>query len=180
MWSAWAGWRRLPGFMTSVLVVLLSACAGNDLEPSPSCPQARFLDGADRTTVYRPDAPAQPKQVQYLAVLTGLSSACAFRDEGVDVSLDFKLIAERGPGHQGEPIVVTYFVATMAPPDQLLAKQVFDSAIEFEDSRQRAGVQESLTLRLPNITEAAAPGYTLYLGLQFDPDDFQRRRPKPF
>ena len=161
-------------------LMLLSACGSNDLESSPSCPQARFLEGADRTTVYRPSAAAQPGQVEYLAVLTGLSTTCAFRDEGVDVGLDFKLIAERGPGHQGEPIVVTYFVATMAPPDQLLSKQAFDSAIEFEDDSRRAGVQESLTLRLPDVTEAAAAGYTLYLGLQFDPEDFQRRRTKPF
>ncbi len=114
--------------------------------------------------------------MRYLAVLTDLESACRYDKDGVgvDVDLAFKLIAERGPAFEGPQVDLTYFIATLGPDQQVLDKQLFDSDVVFEDG-QLAGTAEELTLRFPSIPIADGGAYTLFIGLQLDDAEIDRR-----
>jgi hypothetical protein len=157
----------------------LAACSSTPEPPPPACPAALFLDGAEQTAVYTPGAGAEPRpdQLRYLAVLTDLSSACRYDDDssapGVDVDLSFKVIAERGPALMDRE-EVTYFVATVAPDRRILARDTLGGDLPFED-KQQVGLSENLTLRLPSITPAQAPYYTLLIGFQLDDEELRRR-----
>lgn len=138
-----------------------------------------FLDGAEQTAVYTPGAGTEPPpdQLRYLAVLTGLNSSCRYSDDsnapGVDVDLSFNVIAERGPALLGRE-EVTYFVATVGPDRRILARDTLGGDLPFED-KQQVGLSENLTLRLPAVTPAQAPYYTLFIGFQLDEEELQRR-----
>jgi hypothetical protein len=169
-----------PGQAAIVVGVLaLGACSSSDPElPPPPCPRALLLDRAERTAAYRAGAELRPSELRYLAVLTDLSSACRYYDdgtkEGVDVDLTFNLIAERGPALSGVE-ELTYFVATVGPGRQVRSEHVLRGDLSFAEGEQRTGWTEELTLRLPSITPAQAPDYVLYVGFKLDDVELSRR-----
>ena len=132
----------------------------------------------ERTSAYRADAEPRPADLRYLAVLTDLASVCRYYDDtngqGVDVDLSFKLIAERGPALSGSE-EVTYFVATLGPDGQILARDVLRGDLPFAGDEERVGLSEALTLRLPSVTPSEAADYTLYIGFQLDDAELRRR-----
>lgn len=161
----------------ALAALLLAACASNPpLPPPPAvCPTALILDGAERTTSYRPSDERSPSALRYLAVLTHLRSSCRYSDQGVDVDLALDLIAERGPASTGDPVQLTYFVATIGPNREILSKQLFDSEITFAKDEDLAGVAEQLTLRLPPLAPEQVQDYDLFLGFQLDDAQLQQR-----
>ncbi len=165
------------GLMAGVLA--LGACGTSAPElPPPPCPTALFLDGAERTSAYRTGAEPRPGELRYMAVLTDLSSTCRYYGDegsaGVDVDLSFKLIAERGPALSGSE-EVTYFVATVGPNGQILARDVLSGDLPFAGDEERVGFSEDLTLRLPSVTPAEGADYRLYIGFQLDDEELKRR-----
>ena len=176
---------RLRSGQAAILagVLSLGGCGSSDPElPPPPCPTALFLDGAERTSAYRAGTGAEPRpdELRYLAVLTDLSSACRYFDDGtrqgVDVDLTFNLIAERGPAVSGVE-ELTYFVATVGPGRQIRSEHVLVGDLAFAEGEQRTGWTEELTLRLPSITPARAADYTLYVGFKLDDAQLRRREP---
>ncbi len=156
--------------------LLLAACSSSPPpSPPPACPAALVLDGAERTTSYRPGSDRSPSALRYLAVLSHLQSTCHYDDKGVDVDLALDLIAQTGPAATGDPVQLTYFVATMGPDRRVLSKQLFDSEIVFAKDEDLAGVAEQLTLRLPAVTPEQASAYNLFLGFQLDEAELERR-----
>ncbi len=170
-----AGCLRLPGIGLAALV--LAACSSSPPQPQapPACPAALLLDGADRTTSYRPGADRSPSALRYLAVLTHLKSTCRYQEQGVDVDLALDLIAQRGPAGNKDPVQLTYFIATIGPNREILSKQLFNSEIVFAKDENLAGVAEQLTLRLPPLPPEQAATYGLYLGFQLSNSELQER-----
>jgi len=155
----------------------LAGCA-SDQSPAPrapACPSALILQGAERTAAYTPGADAGPSALQHIAVLTNLASACRFGEDGVDVDLAFDLIVERGPAMAGAAAELTYFVATLGPGDEVLAKQLLTSEIAFETEERVAGMAEALTYRLPAVTAGQGQDYLIYVGFQLDPAELDQR-----
>jgi hypothetical protein len=176
----WRLWRRvLPGLG----LLALGACGSTEpAPPPPPCPATLLLDGAERTTAYRASAEVRASEIRYLAVLRDLTSACRYYSggdgAGVDVDLNFNLIAERGPALAGSE-ELTYFIATMGPDGRILAKEVLRGDLAFADGEDRIGWSEQVTLRLPSVTPDAGEGYTLYLGFQLDDAELERWEQSP-
>jgi hypothetical protein len=161
-------------------LLALGACGTSAPEPPPPlCPSTLLLEGAERTTTYRAGAQPRPSELRYLAVLRDLTSACRYYSgqdgEGVDVDLTFNLIAERGPALSDSEEVI-YFVATVGPNGQILAKDVLRGDLPFTEDEERVGLSEDLTLRLPSVTPSQGADYTLYVGFQIDDAELARPR----
>ena len=157
---------------------LLTACASKQEAPAPlppACPGALILQGAERTAAFTPGAGNSPSALQHLAVVTNLTSACRFDEGGVDVDLAFDLIVERGPAMAGDAVELTYFVATLGPGGEVLAKQLLTSEIAFEAEEEVAGMAEQLTYRLPAVTAGRGPDYDIFVGFQLDPAELDQR-----
>jgi hypothetical protein len=157
-------------------LALLSACGGSSPQPAPPpCPTVLLLKGAERTADYRPGPGTRPADLRYLAVLTDLVSICRYEDNGVDVALRFDLIAEQGPAYDGGPLQLTYFVASLGPDQQVLSKPLFDADIAFPEGQRRAGSTQEMTVHMPDVTPAAGPQYSVFLGFQLDDAEMRRR-----
>jgi hypothetical protein len=154
----------------------LAACSTSaPPPPPPTCPTALLLQGAERTASYRPGSERQPDALRHLAVMTNLASGCRYGEDGIDMDLAFDLIAERGPALAGDSADLQFFVATVAPSGEILAKQVLSSDIAFAANEDVAGVSEQLTVRLPAVTPEEGGSYSLFLGFQLDDAELQER-----
>lgn len=157
-------------------LALLSACgSSNPAPPSAPCPTALLLKGAERTAEYRPGPSTRPADLRYLAVLTDLVSACSYDEAGAEVGLRFNLIAEQGPAYDGGPLQLTYFIATLAPDQEVWSKELFGSEVVFPEGNRIAGNSEQMTVRLPHVEPDAGPAYEVYVGFQLDAAEMRRR-----
>jgi len=169
--------NRVALSLVALSTLGLAACASDDT-PAPTppvCPTTLILQGAERTAAYAPGADASPSALLHMAVLTNLATGCRFVEDGVDVDLAFDLIAERGPAMAGDTAELTYFIATLGPGEEVLAKQLLTSEIAFEAEERVAGVAEELTYRLPSVAPGQGPEYLIYLGFQLDPAELDQR-----
>jgi hypothetical protein len=166
--------------LAAVAALLLGGCSSSPPPPpAPICPTALLLSGADRVAAYRSDGERTPEGLQHLAVLTDLASDCRYLEGALEVDLAFNLIAERGPAFAGAPLELAYFVATVdSQQQQIVAKQVFNSEIDFPADQQVAGSAQQLTLKIPAVTPEGGAGYDIYLGFQLD-DAEMRERAQP-
>lgn len=168
----WTGLRAAIGLG----LLALGSCGTSAPEPPPPpCPSALILEGAERTAAYRAGAEPRPNELRYLAVLTDLSSACRYVDEGVEVDLTFSLTAQRGPALSSTPEETTYFIATLGPGGQILKKDTYPAELDFAEGYAGARWSEQLTLLIRSITPAEGADYTLYIGFQLDDQELKRR-----
>ena len=156
-------------------LALLSACGSSSPPPSPPCPTTLLLKGAERTADYRPGPSPRPADLRYLAVLTDLVSICRYEESGVDVALRFNVIAEQGPAYDAGPLHLRYFVASLGPDQRVLSKPLLGVDIAFPEGEQRAGSIQEMTVRMPNVTSAAGPQYSVFVGFQLDDAEVHRR-----
>lgn len=170
------GWRGALA-LVPLGALALAGCASDQgpAPQAPACPSALILQGAERTAAYAPGADPSPSALQHMAVLTNLATACRFVEDGVDVDLAFDLIVERGPAMAGDAAELTYFVATLGPGEEVLAKQLLSSEIAFETEERVAGMVEQLTYRLPSVIAGQGQDYLIYLGFQLDPAELDQR-----
>jgi hypothetical protein len=108
-------------------------------------------------------------------VLSDLVSACQYDEAGVDVGLRFNLIAEQGPAYDGGPLQLTYFIATLAPDQEVWRKELFGSEVVFPEGSRIAGNSEQMTVRLPHVEPATGSAYEVYVGFQLDDAEMRRR-----
>jgi hypothetical protein len=160
----------------ALLALLLAGCGSSgSAAPEPICPTALLLKGAERTADYRPGSGTRPADLRHLAVMSDLVSACRYDEAGVDVGLRFDLIAEQGPAYPGGPLQLTYFVATMAPDQEVWSKELLQSEIVFPEDQNIAGNNEQMTVRLPDVEPETGAAYRVYLGFQLDDTEMRRR-----
>jgi hypothetical protein len=168
--------RAIP-LAAAALALLLSACAGSSSSSSnpAACPTVLLLKGAERTAAYRPGPDPRPADLEYLAVMTNLATACTYTEDGADVALRFDLIGEKGPAYESGPLSLTYFVATIRPNEQVWNKQLFNTEVVFSEGAERGGHAEEMTVQLPKVQAADGAGYQVYLGFQLDDAEMRRR-----
>jgi len=168
---------RVAPLGAALLALLPAACGSSGAAgpEGPPCPTALLLKGAERTAGYRPGPGTRPADLRHLAVMTDLTSACRYDETGVDVGVAFDMIAEKGPAYPGGPLQLTYFVATVAPDQELWGKELFSSEIVFPEEQNLAGNSEQMTVRLPDVGPETGPAYRVYLGFQLDEAEMRRR-----
>ncbi|MEM8948954.1 MAG: hypothetical protein AAGA21_20790 [Pseudomonadota bacterium] len=158
--------RSLAPASITVLTAWLSACASTPGELArEACPQAQIAVPSDRIGQNNGDG-----ELRFVAVMEQLSSNCR-REEGeddVEVDITFTMRAERGPAFEGQPLQLTYFLATVDPQREIIDKQVLNVQLDFGPDQPESALRESVTLRLPASTEASGANYSLYLGFQPD------------
>lgn len=128
-----------------------------------ACPPAQIAVPADRIGHNNEEG-----ELRFVARMDELVSSCRQEEEDVEIDIAFTMSAERGPAFEGEPVRLTYFLATVDPNRQIVDKQILDMQLDFASDQPVSALRESITLRLPASTEASGANYNLYLGFQPD------------
>jgi hypothetical protein len=155
--------------------LLVSACA-SEPEFRP-CPPAGAVSGVERMTSFRPGGGEDLTEVRFTARVQSVDSVCEYDDDGVEVAMNIRLVAERGPADTARQADLQYFVAVENGAGNFTAKEVYDVVLPFEGNRRRVGVVEEIDVTIPRPADSSFADIRILVGLQISPEqvDYNRR-----
>ena len=164
--------------VTTFLAGLMLASCSSGPPRIEVCPVVSFVDGLDKVTVFGAQGGADLANVLYSAEVKQLAAVCKFGRKGAAVTAEFLLIADRGLGDRERVARPSYFVAVTDPQGNVMAKEVFEAEIPFNDNRRRVGRKEEIEPFLPyQGPNGDFTGYRVLIGFQLSPEqvEFNRR-----
>ena len=153
---------------TAVLILLVGGCALFQKPPPGPCPRVSVLGVAAKLVLFRPGPGRDLIDVEFEGEITPLGGGCNYvdRDRAIEMRLEFRIAALRGPAAVGPTVEFPYFVAIVGPDQAILAKQVFASPIEFEKNRRRAGALEQTDQTIPLAEGQTGADFEILVGFQ--------------
>lgn len=96
----------------------------------------------------------------------------------LEMVLEIQVLLEKGPAAKGQIAKFPFFVAITDKRQNILAKEVFTSEVEFPKGRRRAGVIEEVEQIIPLKTDQTGADYEIIVGFQLTREqlEFNRRR----
>lgn len=165
------------GLLGTGLIGLLAAC--DTLFPSPQgpCPTVSIVSDAARLTQYREGAGRDLTDVRYQAEISNVQFSCRYQRDGrLTAALAIDILATRGPAAEDTAANFPFFVAIADSRQNILAKQVFDSVIEFDRRQRRAGVREEIDQELSLVGEDSGANYEVLVGFQLTAEQLEQNR----
>ncbi len=166
---------RRAGILAGLLVAL-AGCGVFDKEPPKPCPVALVLKEAGEVVRYQPGAGRDLLDVAYRASFGQNSLECHYKGSRLAVALDVEVIAERGPGAGAGEARIPYFVAVLDERQRILAREVFEAAVVFEEGRRRASVTEELAQRLRLEDSQSGANFEIVVGFELSPEELEENR----
>ncbi|MDF1791935.1 MAG: hypothetical protein P1U88_08495 [Thalassobaculaceae bacterium] len=161
--------------LAATAALAVSACAS---KPEPkACPPAGAVAGVERMTSFRPGGGEDLTEVQFTARVDSVESVCQYDDDGVEVAMNVRLVAERGPADTARQADLQYFVAIENGSGNFTAKKIYDVSMPFEGNRRRVGIVEEVDIMIPTPADKNFAEIRILIGLQITAEqvDFNRR-----
>jgi hypothetical protein len=154
-------------------LLILSGCSSLPFlssKPAQPCPAAVILRPLANTAVFAPGVEGEPRpdNVAYYGILSEVDRSCEYTGDAVRMTLDVVVIGQRGPVAKGDAVDLTYFVAAIAPNQQVISKKTFPVHIAFAPDQIRAGVNDHYEETIP-LGGHRGNDITLDLGFQQSP-----------
>ena len=165
------------GLLATGLIGLLAGC--DTLFPGPQgpCPTVSIVSDAARLTQYREGAGRDLTDVRYRAEISNVQFNCRYQRDGrLMAALAIDIVATRGPAAEGGSGNFPFFVAIADSRQNILAKEVFDSVIEFERRQRRVGVREEIDQELSLAGDDSGANYEVLVGFQLTAEQLEQNR----
>jgi hypothetical protein len=170
------GRHALLALLAPVLLVGLSGCGlFSKPPPPPPCPHVAQVDDASTLTRFAGTG-RDLTDVAFEAEIGPMRGSCAYEDDLIDVELSVQFIASRGPADQARRADFRYFVAIARLDQTVLAREEFDSYIEFPGNQVRAGIVEELAQQIPIQSGERGDHYIIYVGFILTPEELAFNR----
>ena len=197
---------RRAGLLCAILV--LTACggggnsgtktadasgnAGNTIAPSgggffnnlfgsstpASCPRVTKITEAAQLTRFAPSG-HDLTDVIFEAEIGDINGSCSLSDNTVKVEMTADFIASLGPADKAHKADFAYFVAITDLNEKVLARQQFDSSIDFPGNKTRSGIREQLEQAIPLQKGQRGDDFHIYLGFVLSREEFAYNRTHP-
>lgn len=172
------GKRALLALVAPTLLgsALLAGCSLFERPPPPPpCPHVTQVGDASTLTRFAGGG-RDLTDVAFEAEIGPLFGSCAYEDDVIDVELNVQVVASRGPADQARRADFRYFVAIARLDQTVLARQEFDSFIEFPGNQVRAGIVEELAQRIPIQSGERGDSFVIYVGFILTPEELAFNR----
>lgn len=170
-------WRLL-----SLLIVLALAGCTSLLQkaPPPSCPEVNVLAEAATLNRYAPGGGRDIIDKIFSARVEPAAIKCKYVDDrtALEIELTVAVALEKGPAKSKTPVSVPYFVAILDAKRNILAKEVFEIPVTFEEGRRRNVLGDVIEQRIPLANPDAVGEYRIVLGFQLTRAELEERRRK--
>ena len=166
--------RRCAGLALAGLT--LSGCGFFETEAPPPCLPVVVLRDAAELIRYRPGAGRDLTDIVDHSRFARFGTQCDYDDDEVEVELVLDILIEQGPAASGNEVRVPYFVAVIDIEQNILAKEVFESAFELPEGQRRAAVREETEQIIPLASPADRRRYEIMIGFQLTKEQLEENR----
>jgi hypothetical protein len=154
-----------------IAVLMLTAAACNPFTstssaPTVPCPRVAVLNELSELVRFRPGSGRDLTDVEFEAKFSGLSYGCRYDRESVNVQVEVEIEAARGPAMAQGKDGFQYFAAITNPAGDIVAKETFNTELEFKGNNTRLVISDELTQRIPMLDRTTGPNWSVLLGLQ--------------
>lgn len=153
--------------------LVLAGCA-SEPETRP-CPQAVVLSDAARQVKFNGQGRDLTDVLFEASIETG-QLACEYDDNVLDVDLQVRVVAARGPANSDRLANVSYFVAVARTDQTVLARESFDIAIPFPGNRTRVSGLEEIGQVITLTGDEHGGHYRIYVGLDLTHEELEYNR----
>lgn len=161
---------------------VLAACSSADdnkvVQGEYACPEAGILGGAERITQFKPGKGRDLIDVMFEADIRSIKTGCKILEGRIVAEVSFELVATRGSAAESRQGKFIYFVAVADTTGRVLAKETFDTVIEFAENRRRAGTLELTEQSIPTTGGETAADFEILVGFQLSPEQLKFNRRK--
>ena len=164
---------RLAAFAAAVL---LTGCSFFQKDDPRLCPRVSILNEAASVAVYRAGPGRDLIDVVHEGRLGDITWSCKYSEKEVSILTRISFLAQRGPASQDRKAEFQYFVAVRDHNQDILAKQIFATVIEFPEGRAQAGVFEEIEQVIPLPDETSGPEFEIIVGFQLTEEQLERNR----
>ncbi len=157
--------------MFAALALLLGACGIDDFfgfakpETRP-CPKVLKISDASRLIKYQTGKGRDILDVEFEAGIGNLDWRCRYDDNMLIVELVVEIIVKKGPASRGDQVDLPVFVSILDKQENVIAKQVFNSQVEFKDARRRSGILDEFEQQIPLKSGQTGEDYAIVVGFQ--------------
>lgn len=151
----------------------VAACAGD--EPPKPCPEVVLLADAAKQVKFSGRG-RDLTDVLFEAELEAGRQICSYDENELDVDLQVRVIASRGPANSDRLANLNYFVAVARNDRTVLARQSFDIAIPFPGNRTRVSGLEEIGQVITLSPGEDGSNYLIYLGFDLTPEELEFNR----
>ncbi len=184
----------------AILLPLLAACAtsgkpvNKDNSPqgdavisskalamgAAQCPSVGIVEDLRSMTLFTDNAHPAPEEVIGYGKIDDFDGGCVYEAGGVAMDIDLMFSARIGAKAKtgrGDPsIAFPYFIAISDDQGNILNKEVFATAIRFNEGLESAHQVEHLKPRIPLNNPALGPKYQVLVGFQLNREQLQFNR----
>ena len=157
---------------------LLAACGSTGTGPAFTCPQINRVGEASRLTRFVPGG-HDLTDVSFEAVVGKVSGSCSDDSGTIDVQMTAEFVASRGPADKTRKAPFNYFVAIVDPNDNILAREQFDTGIDFPGNQTRNSIKEELEQTIPLPQGRQGSDYRIFIGFVLTPEEVAYNRAHP-
>ena len=174
---------RLQKGWAALALFVLAACQQGPSAPPPPCPNIVIVRDAAELTQFLPGPGRDLTDVTLEARIADFQGFCEtdLEDNGtgtVEVELQLIMAATRGPAAATRDATVRYFVAIADTDETILAREVFETSINFEGNRNRLGFAEELAQTIPLRAGQFGDAFNIFVGFELSDEDLAYNRRK--
>ncbi|MDA0262468.1 MAG: hypothetical protein O3A21_09795 [Proteobacteria bacterium] len=160
-----------------LLLFILTGCSNLfDRGPTEACPRLSILSEAAEITQFREGPGRDLRDVRFQGRFGQIATNCDIENGLVVMRTSIEVVGARGPAATESVGRFGFFVAVTDPADRILAKEVFDSPLEFDTNQGRSGVVEQIEQTFALKPELRAAEYTILIGFQLTRDQLEYNR----
>ncbi len=128
-------------------------------------------------TQFKPGPGRDLIDIEYEAEIAQVAPDCFYgRDGRITVTTTLGLIATRGPAARSDRANFIFFVAVVDQAQRVLARERFESALEFGENQRRAGVEEEIEEVIPLATGLTGAHYEILVGFELSGEQLEFNR----
>ena len=178
--------RRALGPVAGALALLATAsCGSTDDTPSYPCPVVMPVRELSYMTKFQGESQDLSDtlfEAKVDEVLPALN--CVYEEEdggkrAIVYDIRVKFLAQRGPKDREAAAKFNYFMAIGGPGGEVIARQVFDTEIPFENNATQAITVEELQPRIPLKQGENGDFYRIYIGFMLSEKELAYNRKNP-
>ena len=168
--------QQITRFLLQILIICLGfGCASSSTEMN-YCPKVGLISDLDRVAVIEGADNKSKPNILFSSKIYRLGTKCKVSTEGITISIVFDLSSKLSRYDTPTDVDIKYLVATIDPNGLILAKEVYQTTVNFMDGVQTARNTQEVEVFMPSPGNIDLRKHKILIGFELTKSQLQYNR----